>query len=77
MQVQIAIVIQLAEFDADEKVKYSKPFSRYPITYAGLNAEKLNIIFTAPVFHGIYRIAYLPTGYDEPAGSDELIVQQE
>lgn len=71
------LVVQLAEVDAAGIVKYSKPVSVYPISYAGLNAEKLNVIFSAPNYPGIYRVAYVPDGYTDPAGSDELIVQQD
>lgn len=71
------LVIQLAEVDAAGTAKYSKPVSLYPISYSGLNAEKLNVIFSAPGYPGIYRVAYIPDGYQDPAGSDELIVQQD
>lgn len=71
------LVIQLAEVDAAGSVKYSKPVSQYPISYSGLNAEKFNVIFSAPGYPGIYRVAYIPAGYNDPAGSDELIVQQD
>jgi hypothetical protein len=71
------LIIQMVEIDGAGKIKYSKPNSLYPISYSGLNAERLNVLFSAPGFPGIYRVAYIPNGYDEPAGSDELIVQQD
>lgn len=71
------LAIQLADADAAGNVKYSKPVSLYPISYSGLNAERFNFIFSAPGYPGMYRVAYVPTGYDDPAGSDELIVQQD
>lgn len=69
--------IQRAEFDDQGQVKrYSNPVSQHPISYTGLNAEKLSVVFSAPTFPGVYRVAYFPSGYDEPAGSDELFVQE-
>ncbi|MEN3331945.1 MAG: hypothetical protein V7641_1310 [Blastocatellia bacterium] len=72
------LALQLADVNPTSGlVKYSKPVSIYPINYSGLNAEKLTVIFSAPGYPGIYRVAYIPEGYDDPAGSDELIVQQD
>jgi pimeloyl-ACP methyl ester carboxylesterase len=70
------LVIQRAQTDAQGVVTFSPPVSEHPITYTGLNAEKLNVIFSAPGFPDVYRIAYIPAGYTDPAGSDELFVQQ-
>ncbi len=55
---------------------FAPPVSSHPISYAGLNAEKLSVIFTAPAVHSLYRVAYYPTGRTDPAGSDELFVQE-
>lgn len=71
------LVIQRAETDAAGVVTYLPPVSQHPITYSGLNAENLNVVFSAPSYPAVYRVAYVPAGYDEPAGSDELFVQQE
>ncbi|HSB09703.1 MAG TPA: hypothetical protein VLM38_09485 [Blastocatellia bacterium] len=71
------LAIQRVQVADNGKVGYSKPVSLYPISYTGLNAEKLGVVFSAPGFPGIYRVAYIPDGYDDPAGTDELIVQQE
>jgi hypothetical protein len=69
------LVIQLVDTAIDPPT-YSAPVSTFPIKYSGLNAEKFNLIFSAPTFPGIYRIAYFPEGSDKPAGADELIVQE-
>jgi pimeloyl-ACP methyl ester carboxylesterase len=69
------LIVQRGDLNAAGDVIYSQPVSQYPISYTGLNAEKLNVIFSAPGLPGIYRVAYVPTGYNDPAGSDELIVQ--
>jgi|GEM_PF-1231171 len=69
--------IQRALFDPEgELTGYSNPVSLHPISYTGLNAEKLSVIFAAPGFPGVYRVAYIPSGSEEPAGSDELFVQE-
>lgn len=70
------LVVQRAVVDDHGVVTYDQPTSVSPISYSGLNAEKLNVVFTAPSFPGLYRVAYFPVGYDIPAGSDELIVQE-
>jgi pimeloyl-ACP methyl ester carboxylesterase len=68
--------VERAQFDAQGQLTgFSRPVSLHPISYTGLNAEKLSVIFTAPAFPGVYRVAYFPSGYDDPAGSDELFVQ--
>lgn len=71
------LIIQLVDATTSPP-KYSKPVSVFPIKYTGLNAERLSVIFSAPGLHGIYRVGYFPDGYDEdePAGFDDLIVQQ-
>jgi hypothetical protein len=71
------LAIQLASVDASGLVTYSKPVSLFGISYTGLNAENFNFVFSAPGFPGIYRVGYVPSGYEDPAGSDELIVQQD
>jgi pimeloyl-ACP methyl ester carboxylesterase len=48
----------------------------YPIRYSGLAAEKLAVMLDAPSVRGFYRVAYYQQGAAEPAGSDELIVQE-
>jgi hypothetical protein len=69
--------LQRAKFKDDGTVEgYADPVSSHKISYAGLNAEKLNCIFNAPAVPGIYRVAYFPTGATSPAGSDELFVQE-
>ena len=70
------LVIHLTNVDAGGAVTGLMPVSEHDISYRGLNAEKLNVIFSAPAFPGIYRVAYIPAGHAEPAGSDELIVQE-
>ena len=55
---------------------FADPVSAHKISYAGLNAEKLNCIFNAPAVPGCYRVAYFPTAATSPAGSDELFVQE-
>jgi len=55
---------------------FAAPVSSHVISYSGLNAEKFNCIFNAPTVPGCYRVAYFPTGAIEPAGSDELFVQE-
>lgn len=70
--------IQIAKLDENgEKIAFSNPVSSHVISYAGLNAEKLNVIFNAPAIPGFYRVAYFPTGGAEPAGKDELFVQEQ
>lgn len=71
------LVIQNALVDANGAVTYSPPVWEYPIAYSGLKAEKLNVIFNAPGFPDVYRVAYFPAGHADPAGSDELFVQQD
>lgn len=69
--------VQRILFDDNEKIQgFASPVSIHPVSYAGLNAEKLSVIFTAPSVPAIYRVAYYPTGYNEPAGKDELFVQE-
>jgi len=69
--------VQRAQMDEDGNITdFAKPISLHPISYSGLNAERLTVIFSAPSIPGVYRVAYYPAGYDEPAGSDELFVQQ-
>ena len=69
--------VQRAQFNqAGEVTGFANPVSSHPISYAGLNAEKLSVIFTAPSVTGVYRVAYFPTGYSDPAGEDELFVQE-
>ncbi len=70
------LVIQLAQLDANGNIR-TADVAAYPIKYSGLDAEKLNVVFDAPGFPGFYRVAYVPDGFDHPAGSDELIVQQD
>ncbi|HWT00859.1 MAG TPA: hypothetical protein VN256_11485 [Pyrinomonadaceae bacterium] len=62
--------------DKGQVTGFANPVSSHPISYAGLNAEKLSLIFTAPAVPGLYRVAYYPTGHNDPAGSDELFVQE-
>lgn len=71
------LVIQSALAGADGAVTYSPPLWEYPIAYSGLKAERLNVVFNAPGSPDVYRVAYFPAGHKEPAGSDELFVQQE
>jgi pimeloyl-ACP methyl ester carboxylesterase len=47
------------------------------ISYAGLDAEKLNLRIVAPRFPGVYRLTYTPQGGLAPAGADELFVQRQ
>ncbi|MEK6333685.1 MAG: hypothetical protein AABM67_01975 [Acidobacteriota bacterium] len=69
--------VQRVLFGDDEKLQgFASPVSLHPISYAGLNAEKLSVIFTAPTVPALYRVAYYPSGYNEPAGKDELFVQE-
>jgi pimeloyl-ACP methyl ester carboxylesterase len=62
--------------DANNKPQFANPVSVHPISYAGLNAEKLSVMFPAPAFTGLFRIAYFPNGSNESIGSDELFVQE-
>jgi phospholipase A1 len=71
------LVIQRAAVDAQGGVTYSPPVSQHPIAYSGLNAEKLNVVFSAPGYPDVYSVSYVPAGFPEPAGSDELFVQQD
>jgi pimeloyl-ACP methyl ester carboxylesterase len=71
------LVIYLMEVDEGGAVKSSRLVSQHQISYAGLNAEKLNVIFSAPAFPGIYQVPYILANYNDPAGSDELFVQQD
>jgi pimeloyl-ACP methyl ester carboxylesterase len=71
------LVIQRAQTDAQGVVTFSPPVSEHPITYSGLNAERLNVVFSAPGYPDVYRVAYIPSGHADPAGSDELFVQQD
>jgi pimeloyl-ACP methyl ester carboxylesterase len=71
------LVVQRAQTDAQGVVTFSPPVSEHPITYSGLNAERLNVVFSAPGYPAVYRVAYIPSGYPDPAGSDELFVQQD
>jgi phospholipase A1 len=57
-------------------ITFSPPTSVHPIRYTGLSAEQLSLVISAPGICGIYRVAYFPSGYDDPVGSDELFVQQ-
>lgn len=70
------LAIHLVEVDAGGGVKSRRLVSEHDISYKGLNAEKLNVIFSAPAFPGIYQVTYVPAGHTDPAGSDELIVQE-
>lgn len=70
------LVIHLTEVDAGGAVTSTTLVSEHNISYKGLNAEKLNVIFSAPAFPGIYRVSYIPDGHAGPAGTDELIVQE-
>jgi hypothetical protein len=71
LRVQRAVLNQ----QTGEVESFANPISVFHINYTGLNAEKLSVIFNAPSSPSIYRVAYYPDGYDEPAGSDELFVQ--
>jgi phospholipase A1 len=67
--------VQRALISDNQPLYFAQPTSLHPISYAGLNAEKLTVMFSAPGSAGVYRIAYFPKDYREPAGSDELFVQ--
>jgi phospholipase A1 len=69
--------IRMAEPDAAGVVTFSRPVSVHPVSYAGLNAETLSVVFSAPGFPGVYQVAYTPENHDTPAGADELFVQEE
>jgi hypothetical protein len=72
-----SLIVQRAVVNQAGGVTYAPPTSVSPISYSGLNAERLNVVFTAPPVPGIYRVAYVPTGFTDPAGSDELFVQED
>ncbi|HEX5874596.1 MAG TPA: hypothetical protein VFY60_08095 [Pyrinomonadaceae bacterium] len=39
-------------------------------------AAQLRLLSIGPTVPAIYRVAYYPSGYNEPAGKDELFVQE-
>lgn len=57
-------------------IGYAPVGQGYPIRYSGLAAEKIGLTLTAPAIIGIYRVAYYPTASNQPAGYDELFVQE-
>lgn len=68
--------VQKAKVDSNGKLIELLPPISHSIQYAGLTAEKLGISLTAPAAHGIYQIAFYPSGQQSPAGLDHLFVQK-
>jgi pimeloyl-ACP methyl ester carboxylesterase len=72
------LIIERALFDTDgNPTGFSpEPISSHPIDYTGLTAEKLNVLFEAPQFPGVYRVSYVDGKSQKALGSDELFVQE-
>jgi hypothetical protein len=68
--------VEQAEVPAGATAAVFRPVQAYPVRYAGLAAETLGLLLTAPAGPGLYRVAYYPRNETEPAGSDDLFVQQ-
>jgi phospholipase A1 len=62
--------------DETGAVVSSVQFGSFPIRYTGLGAETIGLTFNAPNVLGVYRVGYFPAGSDQPAGEDELFVQE-
>ena len=55
---------------------YGPAVLRHALRYSGPAAQQVNLILEAPQALGVYRVGYFRRGELEPAGSDELFVQQ-
>ncbi len=67
--------IERAIMSPSGKVIKFQTKQKHAITYAGLSAEKLNVVITSPRDPGVYRVAYYHARMKRPAGTDELFVQ--
>lgn len=77
-QVEGELRWERAQIDAAQSFVGYEPFGdTMRISYAGLDAEKLNLRIVAPRFPGVYRLNYVPQGQAPPAGCDELFVQRQ
>jgi pimeloyl-ACP methyl ester carboxylesterase len=66
-----------AQVDQSGSVSGFAPFETpRAIRYEGVEAETLGLAFPAPSVRGIYRVSYYAKGESEPAGQDELFVQE-
>jgi len=71
------LTIELAKVnEATGDVSYAQPSVQAPVEYKGLSLETVSLVFEAPKFPGIYRVAFRDNINATPSGSDELIVQQ-
>jgi pimeloyl-ACP methyl ester carboxylesterase len=75
-KVQGRIRLERATITGAGKVTAYEPFGKpYPISYEGLNAEKLSVTFDAPDIRGIYKVLFESVA-GEPLGADDLFVQE-
>jgi hypothetical protein len=69
--------MEAAETKADAEAVVFRPVEGpHLIRYIGPAAESLGLLLIAPDRAGVYRVAYYPQGEQQPAGSDELFVQE-
>jgi len=55
---------------------YGPAVLRHALRYSGPAAQQVNLVLEAPSALGVYRVGYFRPGELEPAGSDELFVQE-
>lgn len=67
--------IELAGITNDGNLMDFTQVSSYLIRYSGLTAEKFSVVLQSPSQPGVYRVAYYPDYASDPAGEDELFVQ--
>jgi pimeloyl-ACP methyl ester carboxylesterase len=76
-QVDGELSLERAQVTADGRITGYNAFGTpYAVSYSGLAAEKLAVVFEAPNVTGFYRLTYYPRNAAEGAASDELIVQE-
>jgi len=75
-KVQGRIRLERAQINGAGAVTAYAPFGKdYPISYEGLNAEKLGVTFDAPDIRGIYKVLFESVA-GEALGADDLFVQE-
>jgi pimeloyl-ACP methyl ester carboxylesterase len=68
---------EMATLDPNGNVKSFKHYGKsYGVSYTGAVVEKITVNLPAPDVSGLYQLAFYKVGENEPAGKDELFVQE-
>jgi pimeloyl-ACP methyl ester carboxylesterase len=73
---ELAVQPAMPGIEEGPTAAYGPAVLRHALRYSGPAAQQVNLVLEAPQALGVYRVGYFRSGELEPAGSDELFVQQ-